>query len=259
MAATTPCKVVSEHLRPYPELLQDLQGFIHTSINRPTVAARLPFIMDVARREQHETEMATMRRSRLSAHNLRIHTAAFPKKPYFPINRIREMSRPEDEVNDDQTAVDHLGFSYDGLSPQDINMEVRRQASMDALGLYSGNVASLSTPMDRLIARQVGSGPEEMYGRTRDVELLDASELASELSEDAQADDLVSVGSGSLQASSDTLSVSREHFVQSAREQKEQATRNWRRLRMRRRNTMDKMKALRRTHRAGPAVQASRV
>ncbi|KAL5407731.1 hypothetical protein PMIN04_011632 [Paraphaeosphaeria minitans] len=198
--------------------------------------------------------MATMRRSRLSAHNLRIHTAAFPKQPYFPINRIRqETSRPEDEADDDQTPLEHLGFSFDGLSPQDINMEVRRQASMDALGLYSGNVASLSTPMDRLIARQVRRGPEEMYGRTGDVETLDASEVASELSEEARADDVVSVGS--FLASSDTLSVSREHFVQSAREQKEQATRNWRRLKMRRRSTMDKIKSTRRTHKA---VQAPR-
>jgi hypothetical protein len=205
-----------------------------------------------------------MRRSRLSAHNLRIHTAAFTKvrrhdtvvetmltltvqQAYFPIKRIREdHSRSEDGANDRHTPVNHLGFSYDGLSPQDIDMDVRRQASMDALGLYSGNVASLSTPMDRLIARQVRRGPEDMCGITRDVETLDASELASELSENAQAYDVISQRSGSLQASSDTLSVAREHFMESAREQKEHATRNWRRIKMRRRNTIDKMKAMRR-------------
>ncbi|KAJ4350050.1 uncharacterized protein N0V89_008671 [Didymosphaeria variabile] len=209
--------------------------------------------MELARREQQHPEMLSMRRSRLSAHNLRIHTAAFSKQSYFPINRLRE-ERPE-EANDDQTPIDALGFSYDGLSPQDINMEVRRQASLDALGLYSGNVASLSTPMDRLIARQDRRQAGEMCGRTRDVETLDAGELASELSEDVQQDDVRSVGSGSLQASSDTLSVTRENLMETTKEKDEQAARNWRRLKMRRRNTIGKTK---RTHKAAPAVQPIR-
>jgi hypothetical protein len=167
------------------------------------------------------------------------------QQAYFPINRIREEC--SNEANDSHTPVEHLGFSYDGLSPQDINMEVRRQASMDALGLYSGNVASLSTPMDRLIARQVGRGWEDMRGRTRDVETLDASELASELSENAQADDVISQRSGSLQASSDTLSVAREHF-----------TRNWRRLQIRRRNTKAMRRGPRRCNRSDILSAASR-
>lgn len=162
------------------------------------------------------------------------------KQPYFPIERIQE-----DEDHDDQTPLENLGFSYDGLSPQDINMEVRRQAWSDALRLYSGNVASLSTPMERLIARQDRRGAKEMGSRTRDLETLDASEVASELSEEGQADDAVSVGAGSLQASSDTLSVTRDDFMKWTKERSEQATRNWRRLKMRRRNTVDKMK---RTH-----------
>lgn len=158
------------------------------------------------------------------------------------------MSQSKDDADNDEISFEHLGFSFEGLSPQDVNMEVRRQASMEALGLYSGNVAALSTPMDRLIARQVRRGPERMCARARDWETLDASEVASSLSGDARADDVVSVGS--FLASSDTLSVSRDYFVASARAQKEQAIRGWRRLKMRRRSTMDRMKAMRRASKA---------
>ncbi|KAF1972686.1 hypothetical protein BU23DRAFT_599458 [Bimuria novae-zelandiae CBS 107.79] len=208
------------------------------------------FAMEETKKEQppksKQPEIPAMRRSRLSAHNLRIHTAACPKQPYF-FNPIRE-ARPEYEIDDDdeRTPASTLGFSYDGLSPQDIDMKARRKASMDTLKLYSGNLASLSTPMDRLIAKQARRPPRIMVIIPREADTLDVSEVVSEQgSEDTRPDDQISVGS--LRPSSDTLSVSREQSIESRKEKKEQGTRNWRRQRMRRRNTTEKLKALRRT------------
>ncbi|KAJ4299423.1 hypothetical protein N0V90_004668 [Kalmusia sp. IMI 367209] len=226
--------------------------------------------MDENQKEQRlprsrQAEMANIRRSRLSEHNLRVHTAAYPKKPYFPIDHMRAtQSRAEyDATRDHQRPDDALGFSYAGLSPQDMDMKARRKASLDALKLYSGNLASLSTPMDRLIARQCASprrGEEALRETTAaagDWETLDASELASELSGDSRPDEVMSVGS--LRASSDTLSVSRERFLESeVQDRKEAVTRNWRRSRMRRRNTMDKTRGVKRAQKGAPPAQASR-
>jgi hypothetical protein len=129
-------------------------------------------------------------------------------------------------------------------------MKARRKASMDTLKLYSGNLASLSMPMDRLIEIQPEKSPRDPDAAFKELEAIDSSESESDLSsQDDRPDDVISLGS--LRPSSDTLSVSREMFVESTKEKKEQGTRNWRILRTRRRNTIEKIKVVRRTVKAG--------
>ena len=128
---------------------------------------------------------------------------------------------------------------------------------METLQLYSGNLASLSTPMDRLIKRQDQKSPRRIAPIVRDVETSDASEAASDLSsQDTRPDDAMSVGS--LRASSDTLSVSRERFLETTPERKEQGGKNWSKPRMRRRNTIEKTKAMRRAHTTASPAQGLR-
>ena len=121
---------------------------------------------------------------------------------------------------------------------------------MDTLKLYSGNLASLSMPMDRLIEIQPEKSPRDPDAVFKELETIDESDSASELSsQDDGEDDAMSVGS--LRPSSDTLSVSREMFVGSTKGKKDQGSRNWRRLRMKRRNTIEKIKVQRRTVKVG--------
>ena len=165
---------------------------------------------------------------------------------------------------DNQRQVDECVEESDAeFSPLDIDMTARRKASLEALKLYTGNLASLSTPMDRLIASQ--AEPHCKAGHTlddalawRDVETLDAKRLASELETEARESDEMSVGS--LRPSSDTLSLSRERLMESMepmKDRRERGTRNWRRLRMRRRCTMDRTKASKRMSKVSPPPAAS--
>lgn len=174
----------------------------------------------------------------------------------MPIVHIQESRQPlEQEGNDDdqRTPAENLGFSFDGLSPQDIDMKARRKASMDTLKLYSGNLASLSMPMDRLIETQPEKSPGHPPAFWRDGD--DSSETSSEVNDDDSRSDDGSNSVGSLRPSSDTLSVSREMFLEATKDKAEQGTRNWRAVRMRRRTTMDKVKALRR-HKASQELRS---
>ena len=126
---------------------------------------------------------------------------------------------------------------------------------MDTLKLYSGNLASLSMPMDRLIETQPEKSPGHPPAFWRDTDSPESSDASSESSDEDNRSEDDSASVGSLRPSSDTLSVSREMFLEVANAKKEQGIRNWRMVRMRRRNTIDKAKMLRR-HKASQELRS---
>ncbi|KAF1950625.1 hypothetical protein CC80DRAFT_496694 [Byssothecium circinans] len=145
------------------------------------------------------------------------------------------------------------------FSPQDTNLAARREASLEALKLYSGSFASLCTPMDRFIASTPTQDVQPWLARhvsndsaiaRRDCwETLDATQLASELNANVEMDEVQEVCPGSPRPSSDTLSVTRS--LGSRNDGKEHGgARNRRKLRVRRqrRNTVEKHKMSKSPH-----------
>lgn len=217
-------------------------------------------------------EASASRINRLSEENLRIYDAACPKVDglceqypttvdescvqsdgYFQVNLIREERAREAERETYRQIygdVDHLSDA--DFSPHDTDIALRRKASQDALRLYTGSIASLSTPMDRFLAMSPSQDTHPWLAKnlmaesgvpSGDLEGLDVRRLASELvSGEAGPHESGEASAGSPRPSSDTLSISR--FMESKERREAGKARNWQKVRMRRqrRSTTDKTK-----------------
>ena len=112
---------------------------------------------------------------------------------------------------------------------QDGNVTLRRQASLDALKLYSGAFASSETPMNRFMAMSPSHDTHAWMARSvmdesgmglGDLESVDLRKLASEMVNlGEQPRGTREANAGSPRPSSDTLSWSRFNEVKNARKE----------------------------------------
>lgn len=159
--------------------------------------------------------------ARLSEENLRRHNESFSKiKRATSANGLRE-TRKSDVVNG-QVDDTHDNTKFLTCKAKKM-MALRKAASRDALGLYTGVIGSWDVKMEK--GRPIDSRCDKSYrkagqtkfaaggvhGEVETLEPVDLRELVFDMVEAARPkaveDDECSVGS--LQASSDTLSVSR--------------------------------------------------
>ncbi|KAF2634425.1 hypothetical protein P280DRAFT_258704 [Massarina eburnea CBS 473.64] len=195
----------------------------------------------------------------LSEKNLRIHTSGLS-------NTNANTAQDEKARTTQQDTVDIDSLSDTDFSPQDADLAARREASLDALKLYTGSFVSLCTPMERFMASSTtedvkpflakhaphdsgvafGDAAPGAVARGNHWETLDATKTASDLHGTTTNAETRDICPGSPRPSSDTLSLSRYQtmYLESKTDRKENGgTRSRRKLRMRRRNTVDRMKA----------------
>ncbi|KAF2186149.1 hypothetical protein K469DRAFT_706808 [Zopfia rhizophila CBS 207.26] len=189
--------------------------------------------------------------TRLSEENLRLHNAAYPKDDgYFQVNLIREERARAFE----QEMYRQVFGDIDGLEDADFNIEdgdiaLRRTASLDALRLYHGSFASSQTPMNRFMTLSPAHDTHPWLARNAmdeagighgDLETLDLRKLASEMVNSEEPPNTTQEASmGSLQPSSDTLSISRFKEIRNARKE---GPRTRKRIGIRKHNLVDRSK-----------------
>ncbi|KAF2683027.1 hypothetical protein K458DRAFT_419249 [Lentithecium fluviatile CBS 122367] len=200
--------------------------------------------------------------TKLSEANLRIHTAACQNNKCSVADLIpAEDLRAAKHDTYRQRFGDYDKLSDEDFSQNEVNLAARREASFDALKLYSGSFASPYTPMDRFIAASPTQEPHPWLARTAlenvgvasgDSEEVDVQRLASEMTlVDPEPEGGPEAEIGSPRPSSDTYSLARcrETCLETTKEKKEQhrGTRNWKVVKMRKRKPTDRARKARNT------------
>jgi hypothetical protein len=140
---------------------------------------------------------------------------------------------------------DHL--SDEDFAAQEMDVSGRREASFDALKLYSGVFASLCTPMDRFVADSPTQDTHRWLARTRmddevvatgDDDELDMCEFASNMARvDPVPEDIKDAAMGSPRASSETYLLDRNYETAQGRTEQHARARGWRCWKFRRQKT----------------------
>jgi hypothetical protein len=185
----------------------------------------------------------------LSEENLRIHDAACPKVSSYAARRIFDLTSPlqndryfqinlilgERAMAGEQAIFQQMSGQLKELEDTDHEAmhedgDMQRKASLDALKLYTGAVASSETPMGRFVAMSPTHDTHPWMARRAmeetgigygDLETLDLRKLASDMLKadvDVGLDDTRDATAGSPRPSSDTLSIPRLRAMRSARE-----------------------------------------